>query len=72
MPERGDVDAETTDAIDAFVCDWLSENGVPGASIALVTAEESLYTRGTARGTSARTTRRRRGRCTGSAPSRSR
>ncbi|MFC6987892.1 serine hydrolase domain-containing protein [Haloplanus sp. GCM10025708] len=46
MPERGDVDAETTDAIDAFVCGWLSENGVPGASIALVTAEESLYTRG--------------------------
>jgi len=38
--------ADRTDAVAAFVRDWLADTGVPGASVAVVTSDETVYAKG--------------------------
>ncbi|KTG07707.1 hypothetical protein AUR64_02375 [Haloprofundus marisrubri] len=40
------LDASTRSAIESFVIDWMDDNGIPGASLALVDGDELVYADG--------------------------
>ncbi|MFB6220516.1 MAG: serine hydrolase [Halolamina sp.] len=42
----GALDAETEQAVERYVAEWMSENGVPGASVAVVTGTDLSYSEG--------------------------
>lgn len=44
--DSGAFAPETTRAVEQYVAEWMSENGVPGASIALVEGDELAYAEG--------------------------
>jgi len=44
--DSGAFTPETTRAVEQYVAEWMSENGVPGASVALVDGDELAYAEG--------------------------
>jgi CubicO group peptidase (beta-lactamase class C family) len=44
--DSGHLDEETVRDVEQYVADWMSENGVPGASVALVDGDELTYAEG--------------------------
>lgn len=42
----GALDPETEQAVERYVAEWMSENGVPGASVAVVQGDELAYAEG--------------------------
>ncbi|MFB6155338.1 MAG: serine hydrolase [Haloferacaceae archaeon] len=45
-PNRTDLDAETRRAVESYVTEWMRENDVPGASVAVVDGEDLVYAEG--------------------------
>jgi hypothetical protein len=72
MAASADLPAATTETIDARMTEWLSDNRISGAGLAVVGGDEVAYRLVTAPANSRATPRRRRGRCTASAPARRR
>lgn len=46
MPQHSGLDADVVRRVEQYVAEWMSENGVPGASVALVDGTELTYTEG--------------------------